>query len=300
MNLVKMPIKFFVSDIQLLINSLVDGLLIDRESGSRHFFCDSDNPISTYSLDVVICSVSDFPTGELLYRGEPWGELQMPYRWFVELVDDKTAIKICFEGQAQLNWAMMVIDHRLGVLTCYLDVTQIPFVFDPFLYPLGILVFIYLVHHHGGLVVHASGVLDGDNGCLFTGLSGVGKSTMARLWSQKGASVVNDDRLILMPHGTDYYMHNTPMPYYTDVPKQASLKGIFLLSQSPVNCCTRITGAVAMMRFMANCMQHLHSNAYVKEHLAIVEAIAAKVPIYELGFKPDTDVVDLVRQLNLS
>ena len=278
----------------------VDGIQMDLTSGSRLFFCGSGvNAAWEYTTHLILCSVHDFPSGDVLYNGEPWGDIQMPYRWFVQKIDEKTAVKVCFDGHHQLNWAMVVLDFHAKSLTYYFDVIHRPILFDPFLYPLGILALIYLAHQHEGLVVHASGVFDGEKGYLFTGLSGIGKSTMARLWLQQGAVIINDDRLVIMPDNGSFTIHNTPMPYYVDVPKQATLKGIFLLSQSPENYCRPVSGAVAMMRFMANCMQHLHSDAFVKEHLVIVEAIASKVPIFELGFKPDSDVVELVRHLNL-
>jgi hypothetical protein len=194
---------------------------------------------------------------------------------------------------------MAIIHQDKQEIHYYLDIMQSPALFDPFLYPLGILVFIYQALFNRGLVIHASGVQDGEKGYLFTGLSGIGKSTMARLWQEKGATIINDDRLAVMPNDDGFSIHNTPMPYYQDYPKSSHLHGIFLLKQSKENYCLPLKGATAMMRVMANCMQHFHTPELVQQHLSIVEAIMSKISVFELGFKPDTDIVDLIRNLRL-
>jgi len=223
----------------------------------------------------------------------------MPYQWTILQIDECWAVEVNFEGNEFIHHALAVIDIQKREICCFFDVPQFPFVFDPFIYPLGILVFIYLALFNNGLVIHASGVQDGEKGYLFTGLSGIGKSTMARLWQEKGAVIINDDRLAVMPDDNGFSIHNTPMPYYQDYPKSSRLNGIFLLKQSKENYCQPLKGASAMMRVMANCMQHFHTADLVQQHLSIVESIAFKIPVFELGFKPDTDIVDLIRNLGL-
>jgi len=46
-------------------------------------------------------------------------------------------------------------------------------------------------------MIHASGVNNAGHGYIFSGVSGKGKSTMAKLWDNSGARVIHDDRLIL-------------------------------------------------------------------------------------------------------
>jgi len=288
-----------VADITVCFENIYDGLLFEKQSGSRHFFCNYSPETNSYSSTVKISHHKNFPQGDLMYRGEPWGELQMAYRWEVLQIGDCWAISVEFHGNELINHALAIIDLPKREIRYFFDVTQRPFVFDPFIYPLGILVFIYLALFNKGLVIHASGVQDGENGYLFTGLSGIGKSTMARLWQEKGAVIINDDRLAVMPDDDGFSIHNTPMPYYQEYPKSSRLNGIFLLKQSTENYCLPLKGASAMMRVMANCMQHFHTPDLVQQHLSIVESIASKIPVFELGFKPDTDIVDLIRNLRL-
>jgi len=266
-----------IANLNIEIEDTLDDLLLDQNSGSRHFFCNDISFFNKYFTKVNLLKYNEFPQGEVVYRGEPWGELQMPYAWSVLNINGCWAVEVNFQGNESIHYALAVIDLQKREIRYFLDVPQLLFVFDPFLYPLGILVFIYLALFNNGLVIHASGVQDGENGYLFTGLSGIGKSTMARLWQEKGAVILNDDRLAVMPDGDGFSIYNTPMPYYQDYPKSSRLNGIFLLKQSNENYCQPLKGASAMMRVMANCMQHFHTPDLVQQHLSIVEAIAAKI-----------------------
>ena len=67
---------------------------------------------------------------------------------------------------------------------------------DPFEYPLDGLILYYLTVINGDIMIHASGVNNQGQGYLFSGVSGKGKSTMAKLWNNTGAKVIHDDRLI--------------------------------------------------------------------------------------------------------
>ena len=67
---------------------------------------------------------------------------------------------------------------------------------DPFEYPLDGLILYYLTVISGDIMIHASGVNHDGHGYIFSGVSGKGKSTMAKLWDDYGARVIHDDRLI--------------------------------------------------------------------------------------------------------
>jgi hypothetical protein len=146
-------------------------------------------------------------------------------------------------------------------------------------------------------VIHASGIKDGSDGYLFTGVSGIGKSTMSGLWKQKGATVINDDRLWLHKSNGVWHIFNTPMQYYAQKPLMTPLNKAFLLRQSPKNKYAVVSGTQGSMRLMANCIQHLYNKDMIAAHLDRIVDLTANVPVYDLGFKPDTDVVELIRKM---
>lgn len=293
------PVFFYVAGIGFDIQHIHDGLLIDKQSGSRLFFDGDLSPVSNYRTSLFRTSLSHFPKGEVVFAGQPWGAFQMPYKWQVVAMGEAVAVTVAFDGNHGIDNAMAVIDHFAKSIDYYIDSQNELLTFDVYENPLGILMTIYLAHFNNGLVIHASGVNDNGNGYLFTGISGIGKSTMAGLWQREGAKVVNDDRLVIMPAANGYTMANTPMHFYVDEPKVAPLSAIFLLSQSPINQCKKITGAKALTLLMANCMQHFHSKTMVNQHLDILNHLVQQVPVYELGFKPDGEVVEMIRQMGV-
>ncbi len=157
-----------------------------------------------------------------------------------------------------------------------------------------------IVAKKGGFLTHCSVVDDGGRGYLFTAVSGTGKSTMARLWKSCGATIINDDMLALLPTANGRFeAHNIPMQLYVDTPRKARLSGIFLISQSKENFIRPVKGARAVLRLMANTLQQPIDSTAASQHVNRVAAACTATPIFELGFRPDTDIVDEVRRLNL-
>jgi len=165
--------------------------------------------------------------------------------------------------------------------------------FDVLKFPLGPILLYYLSVKNNAILIHASGVFDGNHGRLFTGFSGFGKSTMAGLWHAAGHQIINDDRLIVRKSGNRYWMHNTPMPYQ-DVPKSAPLDTIHLIRHAPKHSLQRLTGAKAIANVMAFCIQNNFEASLIINNVTTVAAIAGIVPIYQTGFLPEPSVVTYI------
>jgi hypothetical protein len=164
----------------------------------------------------------------------------------------------------------------------------------PLFYPMGPLIMYYLTTVNSAIMIHSSGIVDGEKGRLFSGFSGVGKSTMAGIWQQNGNEIINDDRLMLTIVDNNVIMHNTPM-FYDAEPKKHKLHAIYLLKQTKDNCITKLQGVDAMTRLMAFCIQHAYDKQFIQHHLATLFAIYSTIPIYELGFKPDAEIIEFIR-----
>lgn len=164
----------------------------------------------------------------------------------------------------------------------------------PLKYPFGPIMLHYLTLKIDAVMMHASCAYDGRTGRMFTGFSGVGKSTISKLWAQEGSRIINDDRLIIRRHGEEYLVYNTPM-YYQDIPKVAPLGGIFLIRHYPENELKRVKGALAVSKVIAYSIQNNFDRRYVAQRLAFFSDLCSRVPVYELGFVPDASVVDYIR-----
>ena len=155
--------NFKVADVVLKYSN-DDRVLVDTTNFGRHFFCHSAIGHDAYDVQFACCNYHDFPVGKSLYSGLPWGDIKTDYLWFVENIDDNIAIKVKFDGHDSMVGTMALIDSINHKITIYIDSKHNTVVFDPFLYPFGILMLIYLVHIKKGLVIHASGVSDGVPG----------------------------------------------------------------------------------------------------------------------------------------
>ena len=166
---------------------------------------------------------------------------------------------------------------------------------DPFEYPLDGLILYYLTVINGDIMIHASGVNISGHGYLFSGVSGKGKSTMARLWDEAGARVIHDDRLILRNTGGVYKMFNTPV-YNNDEPRESILDRIYIIEHGAENMLVQLKGANAVTQIMANCIQHNWGADIIARLLGSISIMCGTVPTAKLFFKPDRSIIDLIRE----
>ena len=162
---------------------------------------------------------------------------------------------------------------------------------DPFEYPLDGLILYYLTVIHGDIMIHASGVNNAGHGYLFSGVSGKGKSTMAKLWDNSGAKIIHDDRLILRKKGSGYRMYNTPV-YNNDEPHESPLNKIFIIEHGIENKLVPVRGATAVSLVMANCIQHSWGSDIIARLLGSVSIMCATIPTVRLYFRPDRSIID--------
>ena len=165
----------------------------------------------------------------------------------------------------------------------------------PLLYPFGPFVLYYLTVKFDAIMILSSGVFDNDKGRIFSGFSGVGKSTMAGIWQSTGNTIINDDRLIIRKNNDGYTMYNTPM-FYIDNPKEAPVNSIHLIHHSAKNTLSKINGAMAVSRIMAHCIQHVYDSNFIKHHLDFLSQLCNSISVYDIGFMPDIDIIDFIKK----
>ncbi len=164
----------------------------------------------------------------------------------------------------------------------------------PLKYPFGPIMMHYLTQKTGSVMMHASCVFDGEAGRIFTGFSGNGKSTMAGIWNKNGCTVINDDRIILRIIDEQIFAYNTPM-FYRDKPKKAPIKYIYLISHSHKNKISKVTGATALSRCMAFCIQNNFDKNQINNQIDFFSKALNFLHVFDLGFVPDNNVIDFVK-----
>jgi len=168
-------------------------------------------------------------------------------------------------------------------------------------YPLAEILMIHLLARGRGLLMHACAVRDGDDGVLFAGTSGAGKSTMTRLWREHtGATLLSDDRVILRQHDDGFWIYGTP--WHGDAgaasPERAPLRRIFILNHGRENQAIRLSPAQASGALLVRSFPTFWDAPGMEFSLQLLDRLSRAVPVYGLDFVPDDRVVEYVRCLS--
>ena len=167
-------------------------------------------------------------------------------------------------------------------------------VIDPLPYPLDGLLLYFLFSREGDIMIHGSGVSSHGRGWLFSGRSGSGKTTMARIFDRAGDRVIHDDRLVLRREGSGWVMHNTPV-YRNDEPRSVHLDHIWLIRHGSANVSEPVAGAEAVAMILANCIQQNWEREAAARLAAAADDLAATVRVSRLSFLPDGGIRDYLR-----
>ena len=149
-----------------------------------------------------------------------------------------------------------------------------------------------------GFYLHSSAVeLDG-RAYLFTGNSGVGKSTHTRLWQQvfgERAQVFNDDKPALRCIDGEWYAYGTPWCGKDGINqnKKVQLAGICFLKQAGHNKIRRMSVIEAIRVVTSQTIYQFKNRERLEIMLGHLDKLLRSVPVYELENKPEREAVIL-------
>ncbi|MBS0009971.1 MAG: hypothetical protein KFF49_01080 [Bacteroidales bacterium] len=166
---------------------------------------------------------------------------------------------------------------------------------DPMCYPIDGLLLYYLTALNGDIFIHGSGVNHKGRGCLFTGRSGKGKSTIARIFREQGAEVVHDDRLILRQENNRVFMYNTPV-YEGDIFKKSELSAIYVIDHGSLNMISRMGQSDAVTAVMSNCIQHHWDTGLISRLTGAILKMVSQLKVKTLHFVPDGTLVSFIEE----
>ncbi|MCD7881948.1 MAG: hypothetical protein LUG47_09880 [Clostridiales bacterium] len=148
---------------------------------------------------------------------------------------------------------------------------------------------------HDRFFLHASLIASPFGGLLFTGDSGVGKSTQAELWREHmGSTVINGDRAIVAREENGWRAYGSPYAgssgYY--VKRDEPIRAIILLEQAPENRVDTVSPAEAFRRLLLQISLDYSKPEQVNRLCDLVTGLVEAVPIYRLRCTPDVRAVD--------
>lgn len=143
-----------------------------------------------------------------------------------------------------------------------------------------------------GFYLHASAVeLDG-RAYLFSGSSGVGKSTHTRLWQQNfgaAAQVFNDDKPALRRLGGKWFAYGTPWCGKDGINqnKKVPVAGICFLKQGQQNSIRRLSSQEALTKILSQTIHRFKNPARLALLMDHLDKLLREIPVYELTNVPE-------------
>lgn len=143
-----------------------------------------------------------------------------------------------------------------------------------------------------GLVLHASAVELGGRAYLFSGPSGVGKSTHTRLWREvfPAARLLNDDKPALRLRDGRFTVYGTPWSGKGENRNaSALLAGICFLSRGERNEIRRLNHKEATVALLSQTMRVFGTAVRLDKMLSLVAHLVEGTPVFELSCTPTAE-----------
>lgn len=151
-----------------------------------------------------------------------------------------------------------------------------------------------------GMMLHASAVALDGKAYLFSGPSGMGKSTHTRLWQQlfgDAAKVFNDDKPAIRRLEIDgtWYAYGTPWcgKDGININMRVPLAGICFLRRGEENVIHRLSSQEALTQIIYQTIHRFREKKSLDLMLGVVEDLVQRIPIYEFYNKPELAAAQL-------
>ena len=150
------------------------------------------------------------------------------------------------------------------------------------------------------LILHASLLNTQFGGLVFSGPSGIGKSTQAELWEEyEDAEQINGDRPILYKKENVWMGYGSPYAGSSKcyVNKGVPVRAIMLLAQGEDCRIMPLRKSEAFREIFRNCTVYSWDREFVERVITLVTELVSDIPIYRLICTPDQRAVEAVKEL---
>ncbi len=150
--------------------------------------------------------------------------------------------------------------------------------------------------YYNCLPLHGAFVDCNASGIVFTGYSGVGKTTQALLWEKhKNAAIVNGDKVFLREVDGGFFAYGSPWkgssPYRVN--HKAPVKAIVILQQAQTNSIKKLSEKECLELLLPHIfLPHWDKNC-VSRVLDTFEGIIKNTNVFLLECRPDEESVDI-------
>lgn len=200
----------------------------------------------------------------------------------------------------QRRLAVFEPDFRRGIV--YVELTRRDLAVYPYPLsaPLDRVLFVNLVTHGLGLMLHACGIEHNGRGYIFAGPSNAGKTTLSRLWAMTSeATILGDECLILRKQGEQFWVHGTPWVGEANLfsPLGVPVERVFFIRHSQQNSIEPIPPHRAAERLLSQSILTPYDPFAVQSGLDLCLDFVSQIPAYDFGFIPDESAVRLIQKV---
>ena len=171
---------------------------------------------------------------------------------------------------------------------------------DPLRNPLDQLLAMHRLAREGGAIVHCALVDAGGAAVICPGVSGAGKTTLARqLVGVPGLRVLSDDRAVIRRAGDGYRAYGTPWPGEGGfaVNQGLPLVGIGFIEKRAAAHCLPISRSEAIRRLVRVASVPWYDREAGPRVFDGLADLCGRVPTWRLGVPADASAVEAVRAL---
>ncbi len=146
---------------------------------------------------------------------------------------------------------------------------------------------------YDGMELHSSAVEYKGKVYLFSGPSGMGKSTHTKLWTRvfEGARVINDDKPALRLIDGVWYAYGTPWSgkSFLNINTKAPVGGLCFLERGETNSIRKLPAKEAVINVIAQTFHRNMAADRMEKMFNMVEALISDIPVFELHCLADEE-----------
>lgn len=149
------------------------------------------------------------------------------------------------------------------------------------------------------LLLHASFISWKEKGILFTGPSGIGKSTQANLWHKyENVEILNGDRAAVKKGRDGWYAYGLPYAGSSGIYRNESarLETVIVLRQAERNRIRKLGLLETIQSLYPEVMIHHWDREFIEKALTILTEMSGDIPFCLLECRPDREAVETVKK----